>query len=426
MRESDEDLKEKEYRKFTIYLIIAFIISVICILIFSYAITMITARMAYEATISVKKSMLKENVQSLISYIDICADEYLEDNPDADNEELEDAMTEIARRKIYSEMHIDGTYMWVHNVLNYEGGDEYAIRLIHPNLSDTEGEYLSTNTRNPSGVYAYRDELEGVVKNGSVYLTYDFKKLESDEITRKETYSELYKRFDWIVCMGVNLDNLEHYQKEAMDKMSIPHILLLVFSSIIWLALLSIMIRAYKKTSGKVLENKNKELSDQLDWDTVSGANSRVCGQKLLNEAYRNFNSGEPDILVAMMDIDYFKQFNDSYGHGLGDKVLRAFVEAVRSSVSEKDSVIRWGGDEFIAIVHGISLDQQPELGDRIINAIRDIKIPDIEGDVTISASVGFSYFRDSDGDVNGILKRTDEAVYEAKESGRNNWKISE
>lgn len=417
------DTDTKEYRRFKLYMVVGAVLSVILVLIFSYVITLITARMTYDATLDVKKTMLKENVENTIAYIDVCVDGYLKEHPDASDEELENEVTKIAHDKIYSETHMDGTYMWVQKVLNYDGGDRYAIRLIHPNLSDTEGDYLSTETINPSGIKAYEEELEGVKKNGSVYLTYDFKKLNSEEVTRKATYSSLYKRFDWIVCMGVNIDDLDHYQEKVMDQMLLPRTLVLAVSSVVWLVLLYMMFHIYRRTKGRMFEKKNKELSDQLAWDAVSGANSRVRGQRLMEEALSAVNQGTENILIAMLDVDFFKQFNDTYGHEVGDKVLRLFVDAVRKNTSEKDAVIRWGGDEFIAVFYDVLPEAQPELGDKILASIRDISLPELK-EHSVGASIGFTYFRGADQDEKEALSRADEAVYEAKEDGRNNWKI--
>ncbi len=418
------DIEAKEYRRLYTFMAIGAVVSLLFVVLFSRAITHITAWMVYDSTLSVKQTMLKENVENLIGYIDVCADEYLAEHPDASESQLEEEMTAIARRKIYSETHMDGTYMWVQRVLNYDGGDNYAIRLIHPNLSDTEGSYLSTNTVNPNGQRAYEEELKGVRENGSVYLTYDFKKLDSDEVTQKMTYSALYERFDWIVCMGVNVDDLDHYQVQAKEKMAVPQTLTLVINSSVWLILLAVMLRVYTRTRSRMFERKQRELSEKLHRDAVSGAVSRVRGQELLDEAYQRAAAGERDTLLLMLDIDFFKQFNDNYGHDLGDQVLRAFTDAVRSNTRDGDAVIRWGGDEFIAVLHGVPPEAQPALGDRIRASINGIDLPELNGERKISASMGFTYFHEDDAAVNDALTRADEAVYAAKGAGRDNWKL--
>ena len=414
---------EKGYRKYQIYMIVGAALSVVIIAVFAYIVSRITAQAAYDAALEVKRTMLRENVENTVSYINTCADRFLSESPDASPEETEAAMIKIAREKIYSEVHIDGTYMWVQKVLDYSGGDNYAIRLIHPNLSDTEGEYLSTETVNPAGIKAYEEELNGVRENGSVYLTYDFKKINTDEVTTKVTYSSLYKRFDWIVCMGVNIDDMEHYQEGAMSRLILPQTLILTSSSLVWLILLFAMFRAYSSTKGRIYEDQKRELSDKLYRDTVSGANSRIRGQALLEEYFRRSKESGQEALVLMLDVDFFKQFNDTFGHALGDKVLGSFVDALRTNISNDDAIIRWGGDEFIAVFGNVSRDEQPRLGDNILDSIRSISLPELGGK-QITASMGFTYISESDRSIEETLARADEAVYEAKKAGRNNWKI--
>ena len=139
---------------------------------------------------------------------------------------------------------------------------------------------------------------------------------------------------------------------------------------------------------------------------------------------HRHIHQYACDLAVLMLDIDFFKQFNDNYGHDLGDKVLKSFAEAVKKNMSERDSIIRWGGDEFVAILYGIEPKDQPLAGDRILESIRSIELKKLKGERMITASMGFSYINDSDQDIQDALERADAAVYEAKENGRNNWKI--
>ncbi len=419
MKKEREENSRSERRRFTAYIVTGQIVSLVLVLLFSRAITMITAQMTYDATLEVKKSMLKENVDNMISYLDKCADEYMNDHPGASDKELEDAIHDIAYRKIYSETHVDGTYMWVQKVLDYNGGDGYAIRLIHPNLSDTEGDLLSTETVNPSGIKAYEEELEGVKANGAVYLSYEFKKLDSDEVTAKETYSRLYDRFDWIVCMGVNIDDLEHYQEEASKNMRVSQALVLGALFLTWMVMLWLMFNSYRRVTGR----EQKKLKNKLDWDTVTGANSRSYGEKLLQHEYERSKQQGIDTMIVMLDVDEFKQFNDNFGHDLGDTVLKEFVNAVRGVLRDGDSIIRWGGDEFIAVLHGVSVDIADSLGDRIVNAVRKISIPEIEGKLTVTTSAGYTFFDLSDKDLKDALERADKAVYMAKEAGKDNCK---
>ncbi|MCR5116094.1 MAG: diguanylate cyclase [Lachnospiraceae bacterium] len=417
----DMDLAKQEYRRYVLITAGGIVVSLFIILIIFYAVTRFSARLTYDAVLNMKKDMLKENVDNFISFMDA----ELNEKKGLDKDGEADYAYEVAYRKIYSESHDDGTYMWIQKVLDYNGGDDYAIRLIHPNLKDTEGTLLSTNVVNEMGMKAYEEELNGVKENGSTYLRYAFKKLNSDSVSEKITYSCLYKRLDWIVCMGVNIDDLEMYRKEAFEDLKIYQITLLFIVMMAWTLFFSIISYGYRKTKIGSYENKNKALMDKLEFDVLTGARSRVFGEALLEKSYDSFKAGERNILLLMLDVDYFKQFNDGYGHELGDKVLKKFVEAIHSVIRSEDAIIRWGGDEFVVVFKNVPREYQAETADRIINSIRNIRIEELEKDKKgITASMGFAYFEKDDPDAKTALSRADEALYRAKEAGRNNWKI--
>jgi signal transduction histidine kinase len=104
---------------------------------------------------------------------------------------------------------IDNGYVWVNRIVNYQGGDRYAIRQIHPNLPHTEGDWLSTETKDIKGNKPYEVELNGVKKEGEIYFEYYFQKLNSEKIAHKLSFAKLYKPWDWVVATGVYLDDVD-------------------------------------------------------------------------------------------------------------------------------------------------------------------------------------------------------------------------
>ncbi len=417
------NINKPNFKRSILFVLLGIVISIMLITVFSWIVSDISAKMTYEATLSVKKNMLYEYVNNFMIYLDAEIDQYLAVHPDADEAELEEAMLKIARQRIYEEEHFDGAYMWVQKVLDYSGGDDYAIRLIHPNLSDTEGCYLSTNEVNQMGMKAYETELQGIVADGEIYQNYAFKKLDSDEVTEKVTYAKLYEPFDWIICMGVNLDDVEHYKFTAHDNVFKYQVITLCLVVITWMILLFLFLIVYRRIGIKEYEQKNRELKDKLNWDALTGANSRVYGERLLQREYDSFKEGKNNTLILMMDVDHFKQFNDGYGHEIGDKVLRSFVGAVHDCTRSSDKIIRWGGDEFIVILQDVSEELLPSIADKILESVRSITIEGLPEDVRITSSMGFAFFDKEDEDFKATLSRADEALYRAKEAGRNNWK---
>ena len=419
-----KDVKKSECIRSTVFVSIGLMISLMLIIIFSRVVTGISAKMTYDTTLEVKKNMLYEYVNNMIVFLDDARDDYLAEHPDATEEEIEKEMIALAHEKIYMEEHSDGAYMWVQKVLDYNGGDDYAIRLIHPNLSDTEGCYLSTNEVNQMGMKAYEIELEGVKKDGEIYQNYAFKKLDSDEVTEKVTYAKLYKPYDWIICMGVNLDDVEHYRLKAAENMMSYQNLVLSAVGLTWLVLILFMLYIYKRTGIDRVEKKNKELRNRLNTDAMTGACSRSYGERLIKEEYTAFREGKDNTLLFMMDVDKFKNFNDGYGHDVGDKVLKSFTEAIKESVRQTDHVIRWGGDEFIVLMYDIHEEMLKTVADKLLDSVRNIRIEELPPDVHITSSVGVSYFDPADADYKDIIARADAALYRAKEAGRDNWKL--
>jgi len=100
-------------------------------------------------------------------------------------------------------------YLWVTEIKNYKGGDNYATRLIHPNLKETEGVFLSTNIKDIKGNKPYEIELDGINRKSEVFFTYYFKELNSNKVSKKLSFGKLYKKLDWIVSTGIPLSNLE-------------------------------------------------------------------------------------------------------------------------------------------------------------------------------------------------------------------------
>ncbi|SFH33977.1 diguanylate cyclase (GGDEF) domain-containing protein [Desulfotomaculum arcticum] len=121
---------------------------------------------------------------------------------------------------------------------------------------------------------------------------------------------------------------------------------------------------------------------------------------------------------IIMMDIDYFKKVNDTYGHGVGDEVLRHFARVVQKAIRPDDFLARYGGEEFIVVCKA-SIEQAAQVAERIRKSIEKSQAKTAAGEIKITASLGIAEFRE--GDTPGIVKeRADQALYKAKNGGRN------
>jgi diguanylate cyclase (GGDEF)-like protein len=129
---------------------------------------------------------------------------------------------------------------------------------------------------------------------------------------------------------------------------------------------------------------------------------------------------------IFMLDIDYFKQINDSFGHAAGDRVLQALAGRLLESIREGDEAGRYGGDEFIILLPGTTQQSASKMAERLLELVRSLEIQ-IDGRVSkISISIGIAEYRVGEESWDQLLDRADQALYKSKEKGRDRWTISE
>jgi diguanylate cyclase (GGDEF)-like protein len=158
----------------------------------------------------------------------------------------------------------------------------------------------------------------------------------------------------------------------------------------------------------------------QAQIDGLTGlANRRHAEEVLRTEIARAERYGSPLALV-MADLDGFKAINDVYGHPAGDTVLREFAQTLRHTTREIDVTARWGGEEFALILPNTGLSGAVELAERVRTALMERTILTPDGDsLSVTASFGVAAFSEATGEEE-LVAAADEALYEAKRSGRN------
>jgi len=127
-------------------------------------------------------------------------------------------------------------------------------------------------------------------------------------------------------------------------------------------------------------------------------------------------------VAALLLDIDHFKKINDSFGHDVGDEVLREFAVRLASNVRAIDLPCRYGGEEFVTIMPETSLDDAERIAERIRRYISGSPFRVARGAelLTVTISVGVAVTLGEGDNPEALLKRADEALYEAKAAGRN------
>jgi len=232
-----------------------------------------------DLTIKNYKNNLKDTVETAINYIDFL---YLDikDKESKSQDEIKKELTNKLRSVFYKVNEENKRYVWINEVVNFDGGKDYAIRVIHPNLKNTEGAKLSTFIKDIKGNKPYLVELEGIKKEGEIFFNYYFKELNSQRVSEKITYAKIYKPLNWIVATGIPLNRLEkalNSKKELLNQEYESHfqkIILFGFSLVFLFSVLFFYL--YKKISKytkenitlekKIIENKvNKKYQKELE-----------------------------------------------------------------------------------------------------------------------------------------------------------------
>lgn len=155
--------------------------------------------------------------------------------------------------------------------------------------------------------------------------------------------------------------------------------------------------------------------------DSLTGLYNRRFGlDRLRQEFSRSVRSSEP-LGVILFDIDHFKSVNDTYGHQVGDNVLRSIAENVKGVLREGDTLMRYGGEEFLAVLPGAGEADLRTVGERMRHVVESIVIFESTTEVRVTVSLGAASFPNNDAaDVDDLIRKADAAMYEAKKTGRN------
>lgn len=147
--------------------------------------------------------------------------------------------------------------------------------------------------------------------------------------------------------------------------------------------------------------------------------NRRYLFQLAEQEFNRVSRYGSP-LSALMIDADHFKQINDSYGHAVGDETLKAIAQTTQGLLRKVDFFGRIGGEEFLAFLPETNIERATHVANRIRSNISNFSLKIQQNSIQITVSIGIATYETRDRKVDDILKRADDALYEAKRRGRN------
>jgi diguanylate cyclase (GGDEF)-like protein len=162
-----------------------------------------------------------------------------------------------------------------------------------------------------------------------------------------------------------------------------------------------------------------KELENAAYIDALTGLYNRKHFTELANvDIERSLRLNQP-IYTAMLDLDFFKKINDTHGHAAGDQILKATAGIIRHTIRSYDLVGRYGGEEFVLLITNLDIKEACHMVERIRENMENNVTSYEDISMKVTCSIGLAKFTEND-TLETSLKKADEALYAAKNSGRN------
>ena len=169
-----------------------------------------------------------------------------------------------------------------------------------------------------------------------------------------------------------------------------------------------------------VITHNERLLEAQAHTDKLTGVPNRRYFDTRCSDEFNKYLKKRLCLSVAIIDIDNFKVINDTYGHCVGDEVLKHVADIARSCVRDSDALCRYGGEEFAIVMTGCSDKYINVICDRVMREIHKTPYVSDKHDIPITVSIGVTRASLTDNDVSDIICRADTALYQAKHQGKN------
>jgi len=182
------------------------------------------------------------------------------------------------------------------------------------------------------------------------------------------------------------------------------------------------IVKLRVKNQIKLLEQKQM-LEEMAGIDGLTGINNRRNFDTIYQKEWQKTRGYEEPLSLVMIDVDFFKNFNDLYGHGAGDLVLKAIAKAIEKSLNRpEDMVARYGGEEFVVVLPRTEKAGAMKKAQELRKSVEDLAIKHEKSDCAdvVTISLGGVTYQSGDGDPQELLRQSDEMLYKAKSNGRN------
>jgi diguanylate cyclase (GGDEF)-like protein len=173
------------------------------------------------------------------------------------------------------------------------------------------------------------------------------------------------------------------------------------------------------------LFRNNLNLDEKVHYDALTGIYNRRFMDDNLKRIIKSLSRSKGVLSVMMVDIDFFKKYNDTYGHSMGDVCLKSVAKALFETARMDDCVIRYGGEEFVILLPNTDEAGAGKTAIRLLNSVRSLEMPHINSDISdyVTISIGITTIQVKlNHQYMDYIERADEALYMSKETGRDKY----
>ncbi len=307
------------------------------------------------------------------------------------------------------------------------------------------------NIKDTQNKYFVKEMIHQVENNGSTFLSYRWKDPQTGQTDTKYTYARIIPGTNWILASGFyknmlddaitkKRQSLTHTYYTELKQILIISVTLIVLSIILSYIVSKFLYRRFEsfrhtiEHNNKALQELNHNLEEkvylrtqELDsaykkmkklshTDALTAISNRHFFEKTLEEMIKASRYPDKTFALLIFDLDHFKKINDTYGHDIGDTVLRQLTEKVKQLIGEDTVFARVGGEEFIILLPENDPDTIFNFAENIRKLISQASFTQV---VRVTISIGYTIFQTGDTQ-HTLLKRADMALYQAKSKGRN------
>jgi diguanylate cyclase (GGDEF)-like protein len=295
--------------------------------------------------------------------------------------------------------------------MKWVGRDELTSKILSEMLNESFDNVIVIDDLKPIGILTTKDVMRLIIENKNLDLpVHEYMSSPVDTVHKnisiKKTL-EFIKGKNYKRAVAVDDDG------KISGVVSQKELIALTYSQ--W----AVLMKEHEEKLSEVnllLKSQNREFATMASTDALTGLFNRHKFSELFISTYKTMTQRESELSLILLDIDFFKKINDTYGHNNGDEVLIKVAHTLKSAIRNIDIVCRWGGEEFIILLPTASIINAIDIADKIRVLIENMPM-ELAKSVTISCGVSSVKNGDS---MKDAVERADKALYLAKTSGRN------